>query len=128
MNASLFGSLNQLDVAFLDEAYANDAETASYVFQLYLDELPTNIDLLQESLKNRDIERFSHLIHKQKPGYSYVGLTDISNRLQELQIKCVTVNDLQVYENEIDDIMKIIQSSSVIIGKAVLHLQQFKRA
>jgi hypothetical protein len=128
MSASLFGCNTQLDVAFLDEAYANDAETASYVFQMYLDELPTNVKLIQESISNKDIERFRQLIHKQKPGYSYVGLTDVTARLEELQTKCLTVNDLMLHEVEIEEVIKKINSSVCLIEKALSHLKEAKRA
>ena len=128
MSASLFGCNSQLDVAFLDEAYANDAETASYVFQMYLDELPTNLRMIQESISSNDIERFKQLIHKQKPGYSYVGLTDVTARLEELQKKCLSVNDLAIHEAEIDEVIKKIHSSVCIIEKALTHLKEAKRA
>ncbi|HEU0063888.1 MAG TPA: hypothetical protein VFQ58_02615 [Flavisolibacter sp.] len=128
MSASLFGCNTQLDVAFLDEAYANDAETASYVFQMYLDELPINVKLIQESITNKDIERFRQLIHKQKPGYSYVGLTDVTARLEELQTKCLTINDLTLHEVEIEEVIKKINSSVCLIEKALSHLKEAKRA
>jgi FOG: HPt domain len=128
MSASLFGCNSQLDVAFLDEAYANDAETASYVFQMYLDELPANLRMIQESIASKDIERFKQLIHKQKPGFSYVGLTDVTANLEELQKKCLTVNDLAIHETEIDEVIKKIHSSVYIIEKALVHLKEAKRA
>ena len=128
MNASLFGRNPGLDVAFLNEAYANDAETAAYVFQMYLDELPTNLDLLNESLRNSDIERFRQLIHKQKPGYSYVGLTDITAKLEELQVKCTVSDDLRAYKEEINEVLSRIHASADLIERALNHLHQIKRA
>ena len=128
MNASLFGSNDQLDIAFLDEAYANDAETASYVFQMYLDDLPNNLNLLQESFASKDIERFRQYIHKQKPGYSYVGLTNITSKLQELQLKCNSVEDLNSFKAEINELLEDIQSSTIAVEKTLNHLKQVKRA
>jgi|SRR5437764_4182744 hypothetical protein len=128
MNASLFGSNDQLDIAFLDEAYANDAETASYVFQMYLDDLPINLNLLRDSIENKDIERFRQLIHKQKPGFSYVGLTTITSKLQELQMKCNTVEDLNSFKVEINEVIEDIESSTIPVVKTLTHLKQVKRA
>ena len=78
-----------MDAGYLDAAYGNDAETAAMVFDQFLQELPSQISLLEESLAARDVESFRHHIHKQKPGFSYVGLTDVTHKFHELQTKCL---------------------------------------
>jgi len=123
MNESLFSDLVDLDRAYLEEAYANDAETAALVFEQYLSDLPTNLNVIVESLNGRDIERFRHHIHKQKPGYSYVGLTDVTKTFHDLQVKCVVIEDLQTYKGEIEKVLSRINSSRGIIEKALLYLR-----
>jgi hypothetical protein len=125
MNENLFDNLVDLDRTYLEEAYANDAETAAMVFEQYLMDLPGNLNLIMESLNARDIERFRHHIHKQKPGYSYVGLTDITKIFHDLQVKCVVIEDLQTYKGEIDQVLTRINSSRSIIEKALLYLRNF---
>jgi HPt (histidine-containing phosphotransfer) domain-containing protein len=128
MNESLFSSLSDLDGAYLEAAYANDAETAALVFEQYLADLPANLQLLRESLNKRDIDRFRQHIHKQKPGYSYVGLTDVTDKFQELQIKCVAMEDLNKYNNEIETILTRINSSTGTIEKALNYLKSINEA
>ncbi|HYJ38944.1 MAG TPA: hypothetical protein VEV87_10020 [Chitinophagaceae bacterium] len=123
MNKSLFSDLVDLDRAYLEEAYANDAETAALVFEQYLSDLPTNLNVIVESLNGSDIERFRHHIHKQKPGYSYVGLTDVTKIFHDLQVKCVVIEDLQTYKGEIEEVLSRINSSRAIIEKALLYLR-----
>ena len=123
MNQSLFAELAELDRTYLEEAYADDAETAALVFEQYLQDLPGNLGLIAESLSKNDIERFRHLIHKQKPGYSYVGLTDVTKIFQDLQVKCLVIEDLQTYKNEIDTVLNRINSSRQIIEKALIYLR-----
>jgi hypothetical protein len=123
MKDSLFIDLIDLDRGYLEDAYANDAETAAMVFEQYLNDLPTNMNLIAESLKKGDIERFRHHIHKQKPGYSYVGLTDVTKTFQDLQVKCVVIEDLQKYKGEIENVLTRINSSRTIIEKALLYLR-----
>jgi len=125
MNENLFDNLVDLDRTYLEEAYANDAETAAMVFEQYLMDLPGNLNLIMESLNARDIERFRHHIHKQKPGYSYVGLTDITKIFHDLQVKCIVIEDLQTYKGEIDQVLIRINSSRSIIEKALLYLRNF---
>src|SRR6478736_1063248 len=108
MNESLFSTLSDLDGTYLEAAYANDAETAALVFEQYLADLPSNLQLLRESLNKKDIDKFRQHIHKQKPGYSYVGLTDVTQKFQELQLKCVVMDDLMKYNNEIETVLSRI--------------------
>jgi HPt (histidine-containing phosphotransfer) domain-containing protein len=123
MNENVFSNLADLDAAYLDAAYAGDAETAIIVFEQYLQDLPANLNLIRESITKKDIERFKQHIHKQKPGYSYVGLTDVTQKFQELQVKCVAIEDLTRYETDIETVLTRINSSTQIIEKALSYLR-----
>ena len=61
MNENVFSNLADLDAAYLDAAYAGDAETAIIVFEQYLQDLPANLNLIRESITKKDIERFKQL-------------------------------------------------------------------
>jgi hypothetical protein len=123
MNENVFSSLADLDAAYLDAAYAGDAETAIVVFEQYLQDLPANVNHIKESITKKDIERFRQHIHKQKPGYSYVGLTDVTQKFQELQVKCVTIEDLTRYQADIETVLTRINSSTEIVEKALSYLR-----
>jgi len=124
MKESLFSDLVDLDTTYLEEAYANDAETAAMVFEQYLQDLQGNVDLIVESLNGGDIERFRQHIHKQKPGFSYVGLTDVTRIFQDLQVKCVVIGDLQKYKTEIEGVLIRINSTRGTIEKALDYLKR----
>jgi HPt (histidine-containing phosphotransfer) domain-containing protein len=124
----LFNNITELDTAYLNEAYANDAETAALVFEQYLQELPSNLKQLKETIKGNDIAGFRQNIHKQKPSFSYVGLTDVTKKLHELQVKCVVLEDLSLYKTEIDEVLRRIYSSAGLIEKALVHLKNINQA
>ena len=123
MEPSIFKNFTGLDTDYLDAAYGDDAETAALVFDQYLQDLPGNLELLDRDLADRDIENFKLHIHKQKPGYSYVGLTDITAKFHELQTRCLTREDLGHFEPEIRQAMQRIRSSADIIRTALVQLQ-----
>lgn len=123
MNQSLFGSNAQLDTAYLDQAYADDAQTAAFVFEQYLQELPANLELLEQSIAAADIDAFRHHIHKQKPSFSYVGLTDVTEKFHDLQLKCNTREDLATYQNDITQVVQRIKSSRVLLEQLLQQLQ-----
>lgn len=123
MNASLFENIAELNTEYLDAAYADDAETAAIVFEQFLEDLPGNLSLLQESYGNKDVERFLHYVHKQKPSFSYVGLTDVTEKFHELQVKCQVREDLDRYRTEIDEVLRRIRNSEGLLRAALSRLQ-----
>ncbi|MFL5741821.1 MAG: Hpt domain-containing protein [Flavisolibacter sp.] len=123
MNESLFKNFPELDIDYLDAAYGNDAETAALVFEQYLQDLPANMNLLNESIRSQDIESFRHHIHKQKPGFSYVGLTDVSRTFQELQVKCLAKEDISRCKTEIDQVVSRIHAATPVLQKLLAQLQ-----
>ena len=128
MNENLFLNLTELDAAYLEAAYSNDAETAALVFEQYLADLPANLQLIRDSMNKKDIERFRQYIHKQKPGFSYVGLTDVTQKFQELQMKCVAMEDLQKYNSEIETVLTRINTSKGTIEQALTYLKRINEA
>jgi HPt (histidine-containing phosphotransfer) domain-containing protein len=123
MQQSLFANNDGLDTDYLDAAYADDAETAATIFRQYLQELPSNLDLLNKSLADSDVVLFRRHIHKQKPGFSYVGLTDVTQKFQELELKCQTKEDLAAYTPEIETVFNRILSSTPVIEKILTRLE-----
>src|SRR3712207_626865 len=123
MSTSLFHNFSDIDADYLDAAYADDAETAAIVFEQYLSDLPGNLEVLKESIRNGDVERFQHHIHKQKPGFSYVGLTDVTQKIQELQVKVASREDMNRLKPEIDGMVARIEGSSDVIRKILSRLQ-----
>lgn len=111
------------DIDYLNDAYADDAETAASVFEQYLEDLPLNQQQLQDSYRSRDISLFRQVIHKQKPGFSYVGLTDVTEKFQELQATCNTPEDLDHFKHDIETVIARIETSAGRIREMLSHLQ-----
>lgn len=123
MTDSLFQNSKDLDTDYLDATYGNDAETASMIFEQYLSDLSGNLDVLKNAISTGDVSSFQHHIHKQKPGYSYVGLTDITRQIQDLQLKCVSAQDMDTYRNEINSMISRIEASRSIISEVLAQIQ-----
>lgn len=126
MNDHLFENIDGLDSEYLDAAYGNDADTASMVFEQFLQEYPANLAALEQSFSAMEVESFGHHIHKQKPGFSYVGLTDVTQKFHELQTKCTTRNDLITYRDEIEKVLERIRSAESILRNTLVHLQDIQ--
>lgn len=114
------------DIDYLNDAYADDAETAACVFGQYLEELPKNQQLLAQSFHDRDLTLFRQVVHKQKPGFSYVGLTDVTQKFQELLATCNTIEDMDRCKPEIESVIRRIDSTAEAIREMLTHLHSFQ--
>ena len=118
--------VNSLDSAFLDAVYENDRETALAIFQQYLQDLPADLHAIHHSFESGDREQFRGVIHKKKVGFSYVGLTDVTAGLNELEKKCALQVDLSEHRAELASVLHRINSSTEAIRKVLeaLELQE----
>jgi hypothetical protein len=125
MERILFNNTS-FDIDYLNDAYADDAETAASVFEQYLEDLPKNQQLLAQSYHDRDLNLFRQVIHKQKPGFSYVGLTDVTQKFQELLATCNTIEDMDRYKPEVEKVIERIDSTATAIRGMLTHLHSFQ--
>jgi HPt (histidine-containing phosphotransfer) domain-containing protein len=116
--------VSSLDSAFLDAVYENDRETALVIFQQYLQDLPSDLHAINHSFESGDREQFRGVIHKKKVAFSYVGLTDVTADLNELEKKCALQGDLSEYREELASVMNRINSSTEAVRKVLEGLEQ----
>jgi hypothetical protein len=101
-----------INTGYLESTYADNLGQAHIVFSQYLRGLPSILSDLEGSVEHHDIYVFRDLILKLMPLFSSVGLTDVADKLQELQAKCITAKDIVLYDIEIRELIKTITSST----------------
>ena len=124
MENKVFDTNVDLDSTFLEAVYDNDSVTAAAIFQQYLQELPGDLHTISESFESGDKKLFLSVIHKKKVGFSYVGLTDVTTRMNELEGKCAASDNLQVFQSELKSVLDRINSSTAAIETVLKRLQQ----
>src|SRR5687767_7412226 len=124
MSENLFPDHLDIDTDYLNSTYGDDPETAIMMFEKYLEELPVNLQLLRDSFNNQDITSFRHIIHKQKPAFSYVGLTDLTAQFHHLQTSCNQADDLPKHKEEILQSLARIESTMPVIQATLEHLRR----
>jgi HPt (histidine-containing phosphotransfer) domain-containing protein len=124
MSEDLFRDHPDIDTDYLNSTYGDDPETAIMMFEKYLDELPATLQLLRDSFNNQDITIFRQVIHKQKPAFSYVGLTDVSEKFHQLQTSCNQAGDLPNHKEEILQTLARIESATPVIQATLEHLRK----
>ena len=124
MSDNLFSQFPGLDATYLNDAYGQDAETAAMVFEQYLQDLPGNLQSLKESFQAGDAAALRQRMHKQKPAFSYVGLTDITEKLHHLEATLQNPADIEANKALIEQVLQRIETTKPVIEKALQQLQQ----
>ncbi|MGH2646761.1 MAG: Hpt domain-containing protein [Ginsengibacter sp.] len=115
---------DRLDTEFLLSIYEGDAEHASLVFGQFLEMAPALMKEMEEYYNQGVVEPFRQKVHKLKPVFSFVGLTQLTAKAELLEKKCKETSQI----NEVSDIytdLKYNYSENLpIIEKEVKRLNE----
>lgn len=90
----------RLDVAFLQSIYEDDKEHALIVFNEFLKMVPVQMKEIEQNYCDGTVELFRQKIHKIKPVFSFVGLTQLTGKAEILEKRCKEISQL----DELDDL------------------------
>ena|SRR5689334_4777822 len=122
---SLFFFQSGLDNELLYELYESDYESALQAFQIFLDELETNIKDLEQAHQLQNISAFQKIIHRCKPVFSYVGLSDLTNTFQGIEDQCNTVKSVEQLTPPLTELVLMIRGTALKIIKEKGRLEAF---
>lgn len=114
----------ELDHAKLDELYMGDPGIACEVFAAFVQETISLIPRLEESFQRNDRQEFRKLLHKLKPGFLYVGLTDIFERMSDAEKHCQAVDDLDSMEPALSELFSDIKARIPVVRRELEQLQR----
>ena len=86
----------RLNTEFLQSLYEDDIEHAMIVFSQFLQMAPAMMKEIDENYQSGVIENFRQKVHKLKPVFSFVGLTQLTDKAEILEKKCKEVS--QIYD------------------------------
>lgn len=76
-----------LDVAYLDSIYDGDVEYAKEMFEIFFDSSAIEFRLIEGLLEEGSFSEAKSIVHKLKPSFSMVGLTQVGLLMDELERK-----------------------------------------
>lgn len=107
-----------LDLDHLEFLYNGDLNYAAEMFTLFLEYTMVEYQKIQTLLDEKDVEGFQHQVHKLKPNFSLVGLSDIEQQMRELEAQAaqkVSIEILQpkwsAVDKKVDNYLPIIQET-----------------
>jgi HPt (histidine-containing phosphotransfer) domain-containing protein len=94
MEDGTFAFDNRLDIEYLQSLYEGDIEYAAVIFEQFLQNYPAQWQELEESIANGDMKACKSHIHKMKASFSFVGLTQLTQKAQVIEQHCTGSDDI----------------------------------
>jgi PAS domain S-box-containing protein len=95
----------------LTDIFDDDYEGIIALISRFLKEIPRTIVGINEAFFDQDLDTLDKLVHKIKPGYSYMGFSEVSekiNRIQELTKSLSNLPEIEVLCKELDEDSRFI--------------------
>lgn len=107
----------QLDHEFLNAMYENDIVYAEEVFSAFLEQTRNEFGQVRNCYSNNDWQCLRQKLHKIKPTFSFVGLTALSEKCEEMIAACDHEADIksrtllwEKLEQEIEQSFRTVES------------------
>ncbi len=116
MEKGAFAFDNRLDVDYLHSLYEGDTEYAAVIFEQFLQHYPVQWGELENSFARGDIQAYKGNMHKMKASFSFVGLTQLTQKAQVIEQHCTENYDLpalsalqQDFKTNLDELLPIVE-------------------
>jgi PAS domain S-box-containing protein len=100
--------------------FDDDLEGTLALIARFLQEIPRAIIGINEAFYEKDLSTLNKLVHKIKPGFSYLGFTDVSDKITRIQILSKSENNIA----ELEDLCKDLDDESRKITRVLRELQK----
>ncbi|MEN7551369.1 PAS domain S-box protein [Rapidithrix thailandica] len=112
-----------LDQAHLDAIYEGDMEYALEMFELFFKVILPDFEQLQELVKLRSKEEFRRMVHKLKPSFSMIGLTELTHDMSTMEELASAKKSRQVLEEKLHQIQTKLNEYLPIIKNELQRLK-----
>ena len=108
---------DELNQSFLQSLYEGDLSYANDVFNNFLTESEKEFAELKEAHQANDIKKARHKLHKMKPTFAFVGLTALTEEVEEVIKICDTSENIIETEPQFSLLLNKIELSFNLIEK-----------
>ena len=122
-----FSFNDQLDISYLQEAYESDTEYAEEMFALFLELWPKELETINEVIKGRDESKLKQQIHKMKPTFQMVGLTNTTEEFQRLE-NAIGKGPIQSIINRLKKALEQAINDIELVKAELTKLQSFNQS
>lgn len=103
-----------VDLSFLEKFSKGDTKKMKRYIDLYLDVVPKTFEVMQQNLKNNDLEQLRIHAHSLKPQADFMGVSELKNTLINIE-DAIKAKDLYQIKEQFELATKISAKSYKIL-------------
>jgi len=115
----------KLNSDYLFSLYADDYPYIEEVFSVTLQHFDQDADAIQEAYAAGNIADLKKGVHKMKPAFGFVGLTDIQNACAGFEEACGKATDTESLKTGYKQLMAILEEGKLILEAEYRKLKDF---
>ncbi|TFH39144.1 MAG: Hpt domain-containing protein [Bacteroidia bacterium] len=93
----------RVNVSYIEEVCGKDKEIIAEMVKIFCDQVPEIIQELKENYSSGNYYELGLVAHKAKSSVAIMGMTDLSGKLKELELKAKAGEEKHLYKGYIDD-------------------------
>lgn len=98
---------------YLKEIAGGEPEIMREFIQMFFEQLPEFRNGMSVNLAEKKWKELGDVAHKAKSSVMTFGMSDLGNKLKELQIKTQKLEDIENYPAYVDEFLKTIDQAEV---------------
>jgi HPt (histidine-containing phosphotransfer) domain-containing protein len=122
-NAFVFNA--EIDANYLNSLYGDDYNYLQEIFNTVLEEYVSLTDNIEYSYSSGNLAALKSSVHKIKPVFGFVGLTEVQKLCQHFEQVCGTVSSADQLSGEFETLKNKISQCKQIIEEEKKKLELF---
>ncbi|WP_158538647.1 PAS domain-containing hybrid sensor histidine kinase/response regulator [Chitinophaga skermanii] len=114
-----------LDVRYLNTLYESNISYAIDLFDIFVQTILDELEKLHVTVKNRDVDQLKFQVHKIKPNFSMVGLTWVTQKMENLELYLRSHQDFEEIDHMLQDANTEVKKFFPIIEEELKKMQAF---
>lgn len=110
---------------YLFSLYADDYPYIEEVFGVTLQHFDEDVDAIQAAYANGNVADLRKGVHKIKPAFGFVGLTDIQQFCASFEDACSRAGETDSLKSEYKQLLSLLDDGKLILDKEYRKLKDF---
>ncbi len=115
----------KIDSDYLFSLYADDFDYMEEVFAVTLQHFDQDLEAIEMAWASRDIPELKKAVHKIKPAFGFVGLTDVQQSCKEFEDECQQCADAGELKTSYKQIVATLAESKSLLEIEHRRLKEF---
>jgi HPt (histidine-containing phosphotransfer) domain-containing protein len=115
----------KIDAASLFSMYGDDFECMEEIFATTLKYINPDVEAVKQSFEANNPADLKKAVHKIKPTFGFVGLTEVQHLCKEMEERCQQLNSTSPLTEDFQELISAMEEARKIIEKEHQKLKDY---